>query len=80
MMWVTFLREESEAIKKYENFKVMDENETCYKIKCISSDNGGKFRSIEFGDFCKQHGIKRRFTTIETPHQNHVTKRPNRLV
>ena len=40
MTWVTFLKEKLEAFEKYKIFKIMVENETYMKIKCLRSENG----------------------------------------
>lgn len=67
MMWETFFREKLDVLQKFKNFKAMVENEKDCKIKYITSDNEGEFTSKEFDDFCKQHGIKRKFTTKDIP-------------
>jgi transposase InsO family protein len=58
----------------------MVENETCLSIKCLRTDRGGEFTSLEFNKFCEQHGIKRQLTTAYTPQQNGVAERKNRTV
>ena len=40
-----FLKEKSEAFENFKIFKVMVENESGMKIKCLRSDNGGEFTS-----------------------------------
>ena len=67
MTWVTFLKEKSEAFKKFKIFKAMVENETNEKIKSLRSDNGGEFISNEFNGLCEIHGIKRQFSAAKTP-------------
>ena len=67
MVWVTFLREKSEALEKFKIFKVMVEIETGLKIKCLRSDRGGEFTSSEFNSFCEEHGIKRQLSALRTP-------------
>ena len=58
----------------------MAENESSMKIKCLRSDNGGKFTSNEFNEFCEGHGIKRRFSAAKAPQQNGVVERKNRTI
>ena len=58
----------------------MAENESGMKIKCLRLDNGGKFTSNEFNEFCEDHGIKRQFSAAKTPQQNGVVERKNRIV
>lgn len=40
MMWVTFLRDKSEAFEKFKIFKAKVETKTGLKIKCLRSDHG----------------------------------------
>ncbi|KAB2611660.1 hypothetical protein D8674_019692 [Pyrus ussuriensis x Pyrus communis] len=40
------------------------------KIKCLRTDNGGEFTSKSFFKFCRQFGIKRQLSCVETPQQN----------
>jgi hypothetical protein len=53
------------------------------KIKgFFRTDNGGEYTSIDFGDFCKEAGIKRELTVPYNPPQNDVAvtrKRPTWL-
>jgi transposase InsO family protein len=46
-------------------------------IKCLRTDNGGEFTSMEFENYCKEFGIDRQKTTSYTPQQNGVVKRIN---
>ena len=43
-------------------------------------DRGGQYKSNEFLDYCKDHGIKKQFTTSYTPQQNGVAERKNRTI
>ena len=67
MTWVAFLKEKSEAFEKFKIFKAMVENESRMKIKCLISDNGGEFTSIEFNEFSEDLEIKRQFSVEKTP-------------
>ena len=58
----------------------MFENEMDSKIKCLRSDNGGKFTSKEFMDYYCRHGIKRQFFVSRTPQQNGVVERKNMTI
>lgn len=78
--WVYFLKEKSEAFQSFKYFKKLVEKETGQFIKCLRTDRGGEFNSMEFNEFCKQNGIKRQLTTAYTPQQNGVVKRKNRTV
>ena len=59
MMWVSFLKEKSEAFDKFKIFMNRVDNESCMKIKCLRSSRGGEFTSNEFNIFFEANGIKR---------------------
>jgi len=80
MTWMCLLNKKSEAFGHFKRFKEQIENESDMKIKCLRSDNGGKFTSNEFNDYCHEHGIKRQFSAARTPQQNGVAERKNRTV
>lgn len=78
--WVYLLAEKSEAFSHFMIFKKHVEKETNLAIKCLRTDRGCEFTSIEFNEFCKKSGIKRQLTTAYTPQQNGVVERKNRNV
>ena len=59
------MREKSEVIAKFKEWKAEIENQTGRKIKYLHSDNGGEYRHERFMEFCKQQGITRHFTVKE---------------
>lgn len=69
------LEKKLEAFVKLKVFKALTENQTGHKIKCIRSNGGWEFTLDEFTYFCDERGIKRQYTTVDTPQQNgHVEK------
>ena len=56
--WMYFLLEKSEALSHFKCFKKKVEIETGLPIKCLRTDRGGEFTSLEFNSFCEQNGIK----------------------
>lgn len=80
MMWVTFLREKSEAFKKFKIFKAKVETKTGLKIKCLRLDQGSELTSHEFNNYCETNGIRRQLSTPWTPQQNGVVERKNRTI
>lgn len=66
MNWLNFLKEKYKALDKFKQFKAVVENEIDIKIKFLRSKRGGDFTSIEFNNFCEDHGIKRHFSTPRT--------------
>ena len=49
-------------------------------IRCLHTDRGGEFMSLEFNNFCRVNGISRQITTAFTPQQNGVAERRNRTI
>ena len=58
----------------------MVEKQTKLQIKTLRSDGGAEYFSNEFSDFLQKHGIRRQFTCRNTPQQNGVAKRMNRMI
>jgi transposase InsO family protein len=46
-------------------------------ITILRDDQRGEILSNFFKLFCKENGIRRELTTIETPHQNGIVKQKN---
>ena len=45
----------------------MVETETCLKVKCLRSDNGGEYIDGEFSEYCAAQGIRMEKTILGTP-------------
>ena len=58
----------------------MVETETCLKVKCLRSDNGGEYIDGGFSEYCAVQGIRMEKTIPRTPQQNGVAKRMNRIL
>jgi transposase InsO family protein len=56
------------------------EKSTGRSIKCLRTDNGGEFTSMEFENYCKEFGIDRHKTTAYTPQQNRVVECMNKTL
>lgn len=59
MVWVFFLKEKSEVLYTFKSFKILVENESDLRIKCLRLDRGGEFTSNDFNGLCEKHGIKK---------------------
>ena len=59
---------------------VMIERQTERNVKLLSTDNGGKFCSHAFNDYCMQEGIVRYHTIPYMPQQNGVAERMNMTI
>ena len=60
--------------------KIVSENQTGKKIKCLRIDKGLEFCNNRFDELCKKSAIKSHKTCAYTPHQNRVSKRMNRMI
>ncbi|KAF7843754.1 Retrovirus-related Pol polyprotein from transposon TNT 1-94 [Senna tora] len=49
--WVKLLKEKSEALSMFIEFKEVVEREFRKKIKCLRSDNGGEYMSDDFFEY-----------------------------
>ena len=78
--WVEFLREKSEACKKMEKLCKKLQNEKGVPIIKIRSNYGKEFENTRFEAFCKEHGIKKKFSALKTPQQNGVVERKNWVI
>ena len=78
--WVYFLKYKSETFEKFKEFRAFVEKQSGLPIKVLRSDRGGEYKSNEFLDYCRDHGIKKQFTTSYTPQQNGVAERKNRTI
>jgi transposase InsO family protein len=74
-----FPKKKSKAFEKFKAFKALDENETEMKIKYLKSDNGGKFTSNDFVEFCEAHGIMRQYVATRTLQQIDIVERKNKM-
>ena len=76
-IWYTFKLFFKEGLELFSGTKITFDHFKCFKttvekeigmpIKCLMTDRGGEFNSVEFNDFCKQHGVKKQLTTTYTP-------------
>ena len=74
------MKKKDKAFKWFFTFKALVENQKGKKIKFLRTDNGTKYESNEFNDYCREAGIKRETTTVYTPEQNGVAERKSRTI
>ena len=77
---VYFMKEKSEALNKFKEFKAAVEKESGQSIKALRADRGGEYLSEEFRFYLKKHGIRAEFTAAYSPQQNGVSERMNRTL
>jgi len=80
-MEVEMLRNKSDALQIFKNYKRKVENLTGKRIKKLRTDNGTdkKYTSKEFSNFLRGERIMRRLSVEYTP-QNGITERANRTL
>ena len=78
--WTYYLTNKADAFSFFVEFKRNVEKETGLQIKCLRTDRGGEFYSVDFNEFCKENGIKRQLTAGYSPQQNGVVERKNRTM
>ena len=53
-----FLRTKDQVFQYFKEFHAMVERETRRSLKYLQTDNGGKYTSNEFNEYCLEHGIR----------------------
>ena len=79
-VWVYFMKHKSEVFGIFRKWKARVENETDLKVKCLRSNNGGKYKLEEFKKLCGLEGIRLERTTPGILQQNGVAERMNRTL
>lgn len=79
-VWIYILKSKNKSFDKFKEWKVLVKIQTSRNVKNLITDNGLKFCSKEFNQFCKKHGIKKHRTTRGTPQQNELAERMNRTI
>lgn len=77
---VYFLRNKSDALEKFKEFKHEVENQKNARIKVLRTDNGLEYVNKSFSDYLKSAGIIHQTTTHYTPEQNGTAERMNRTL
>ena len=79
-VWVYFLKNKFDVFETFKKWKAMVETETCLKVKCLRSDNGGECIDGGFSEYYVAQGIRMEKTILGTPQQNGVAERMNRTL
>ena len=62
-----FLKNKSDVIETFKKWKAMVKTETCLKVKCLRSNNGGEYIDGGFSEYCAAQGIRMVKTIPRTP-------------
>jgi hypothetical protein len=68
-MWIELLKTKDAAFKCFQRVKSLAETESGRKLRAFRSDRGGEFNSIEFKEYCDEHGVN-----TSLPHHIHCIK------
>jgi transposase InsO family protein len=74
------LKNKSDELEAFKDFKLEAENQCSSKIKDIKSDLGGEFNNNNFTFFSKKEGIIQQFSSSRTPKENGLIERVNRTI
>lgn len=77
---VYFLKHKSAVIEVFKSWKAEVENETGRRLKCLKSDNRGKYEGTNLKVYCVKHGVKLVRTVPNSPQQNGIAERMNRTI
>lgn len=76
--WIYFVKQKSETLSIFKQFKTLVELQLNKKIKSVQSDWGGEFRS--FTQYLATFGIVHRLICPHTHHQNGVVERKQKHI
>lgn len=79
-VWIYFLKAKTEVFDHFAEWKLLVENQTGKRLKCLRTDNGLEFCNLKMDQLCKELGVKRHKTCPYTPQQNGVSERMNRTI
>ncbi|KAK8921663.1 hypothetical protein KSP39_PZI019972 [Platanthera zijinensis] len=78
-VWAYSVKQKSDVLAKFEEFRAKVEKMTGKEIKRVRSDNGGEYIGA-FDAYCRRHGIVHERTIPRTPQQNGLAERMNRTI
>lgn len=73
----TMLRNRSDVLEAFKNYKLKAEKQTGRQIKKLRTDNGREYLSNAFKNVLKSEGISHQLSVEYTPQQNGVAERKN---
>ena len=63
------MKNKFDVFETFKKWNAMVETETCLKVKCLKSDNGGEYIDGEFSEYYAAQGIRMEKTIPGTPQQ-----------
>lgn len=80
MTWVYFLKRKSEVFEKFLTFYQMINTQYQTKLQVLRTDNGTEYINPQFQQFFQDNGLVHQTTCPDTPQQNGVAERKNRIL
>ena len=74
------IKKKSEVFARFKAWRAEVGKEMGQLVKCLRSDNGGKYTSLEFKRYYKENDIKHCYTIKMTPQQNVVMEKINQTL
>ena len=74
------LKNKSDVFAIFKKWKAEVKNQTGLSVKSLGTDNGGKYNSQQFKEFCPKKGIRMIKTVPRRPEQNDIAERMNRTL
>jgi hypothetical protein len=75
--WVYFLKNKNRVFERFKEFRTLAEKQCGRHVKCLRSNNGGKYVSRQFEDYLVQSDISWKRFVPHTPQQNGIAGRKN---
>ena len=80
MTWLYLLKHKDDVYSVFQSFHTMIQTQFSAKIQILRSDNGGEYVNKKFQDYFAIHGLLHETSCAQTPQQNGVAERKNRLI
>ena len=80
MTWLYQLKHKDDMFSVFQSFYTMILIQFSAKIQILRSNNGGEYVNKKFQDYFATHGLLHETSCDQTPQQNGVTERKNRLI
>lgn len=77
---IYLIKSKDEVLDKFIEFAEMSSTHFEKRISCLRSDNGTEYTSNAFKKYCREKGIRQKYTVPYTPQQNGVAERFNRTI
>lgn len=74
------MKSKGDILNIFKGFYVAIEREIGKLLKCLRSDNGGKYSSIDFDDYYSKHDIRYKNTVPYSHQLNGIVKKMNRTL